>query len=849
MQAILRRKMRRELRANWLRYLALGLVIVFAMYIIVSLIGAADTVILGTRQHAAQNRVEDGQFTVFVPLTEAERTELSRLGADVEPAFYLDYAQDSGCVLRVFRLRQTIDLAEPEAGLLPDREDQIALEKRFCEANGLHVKDRITLAGKTLTISAIVTSPDYDTPFRAMGDSTVDSANFGTAFVTDAAYDQLQKTNLALQAEEYVYAYRLRGETTHAALRSHLKALRFDPAKVDDPWFQSYWKQLWSERDELLSGAAELADGNRALSDALTELNDRINEDTFLPLKLVLPGELLEAIDALERSGGELADGAKTLEDAISEVADRYLEADLSNLRSFTAAEDNPRIGGAADDVVINKYASIAAGVIIVALLGYVISVFVIHTIESERSVIGTLYALGVRRRDLMRHYLTLPVLISFLGGLVGTLAGYSSLGVPLQTADTYAYFSVPTLDTVVELPVILYGVIMPPVIAALVNLVVIRRKLSAPALQMIRNEDSARHVSELDLKNLAFLPRFQLRQMLREGRSALGVVLGIFVCLLLMMIGINAYVLCLHVGHNNVADTRYAYMYLYKYPEATVPEGGSPAYAETLKKEVLGYNLDVTVLGLEPDNPYFDAHPPASQSRVAISSAMAQKYGLSVGQPLVLRDEQNDRSYAFTIERVVDYSPAFFVFMDLDAMRELFDKPEDYYNTVFSSHALSIEPGRLYNVSSKQDVEKAADVFVNLMYSMVYTMILASAVIMAIVMYLMMKVMLDRSAQSIALFKVFGYRRREISRLFLSGNTVLIALGILVCIPLSKRIMDALYPYLVSNVACGIDLHMAPWVYAVLYLACMLIYAIIHALLVRRIRQIPANEILKARE
>ena len=849
MQAILRRKMRRELRANWLRYLALGLVIVFAMYIIVSLIGAADTVILGTRQHAAQNRVEDGQFTVFVPLTEAERTELSRLGADVEPAFYLDYAQDSGCVLRVFRLRQTIDLAEPEAGLLPDREDQIALEKRFCEANGLHVKDRITLAGKTLTISAIVTSPDYDTPFRAMGDSTVDSANFGTAFVTDAAYDQLQKTNLALQAEEYVYAYRLRGETTHAALRSHLKALRFDPAKVDDPWFQSYWKQLWSERDELLSGAAELADGNRALSDALTELNDRINEDTFLPLKLVLPGELLEAIDALERSGGELADGAKTLEDAISEVADRYLEADLSNLRSFTAAEDNPRIGGAADDVVINKYASIAAGVIIVALLGYVISVFVIHTIESERSVIGTLYALGVRRRDLMRHYLTLPVLISFLGGLVGTLAGYSSLGVPLQTADTYAYFSVPTLDTVVELPVILYGVIMPPVIAALVNLVVIRRKLSAPALQMIRNEDSARHVSELDLKNLAFLPRFQLRQMLREGRSALGVVLGIFVCLLLMMIGINAYVLCLHVGHNNVADTRYAYMYLYKYPETTVPAGGSPAYAETLKKEVLGYNLDVTVLGLEPDNPYFDAHPPASQSRVAISSAMAQKYGLSVGQPLVLRDEQNDRSYAFTIERVVDYSPAFFVFMDLDAMRELFDKPEDYYNTVFSDHALSIEPGRLYNVSSKQDVEKAADIFVNLMYSMVYTMIIASAVIMAIVMYLMMKVMLDRSAQSIALFKVFGYRRREISRLFLSGNTVLIALGILICIPLSKRIMDALYPYLVSNVACGIDLHMAPWVYAVLYLACMLIYAIIHALLVRRIRQIPANEILKARE
>ena len=127
--------------------------------------------------------------------------------------------------------------------------------------------------------------------------------------------------------------------------------------------------------------------------------------------------------------------------------------------------------------------------------------------------------------------------------------------------------------------------------------------------------------------------------------------------------------------------------------------------------------------------------------------------------------------------------------------------------------------------------------------------MIAASAVIMAIVMYLMMKVMLDRSAQSIALFKVFGYRKREISRLFLDGNTALILLGTLVSIPLAKIIMDAMYPYLVSNVACAINLHMSPWVYVVLFFGCMLIYAVIHAMLVRRIRKIPANEILKNRE
>ena len=849
MQRILQRKTLRELRANALRYLALGLVIVFAMYLIVSLIGAADTVIVGSREHEEKNRLEDGQFTVFVPLTEGELAALTRQGVSVEPMFCRDYARPDGSVLRLFRLRREIDLAECETGRLPTSEKEIALEKRYCETNDIHKGDTIELAGEMLTVSGIVTSPDYDTPFRSMGDSTVDSANFGTAFVTDGLYERLAGGGQALQAEEYLYAWRLNGAMSQSRLREQLKELRFDPEEVSDPYFREYWEQTWGERDDLLRGADELADGNRELSEALSDVHRTMTGDELVPVRPYLPEELLAAMDELAEAGAELAEGSGEMRDAVREIADKYLSEDLSNLRSFTAAEDNPRIGGAADDVVINKYASIAAGVIILALLGYVISVFVIHTIESERSVIGTLYALGVHQRDLLRHYLALPVCISALSGLLGTLLGYSRFGVPLQTADTYAYFSVPALDTVVELPVILYGVVMPPVIAALVNAVVIRRKLSAPALQMIRGEEKHRDVTRIDLKNMSFLRRFRLRQLLREGRSALGVVLGIFVCLLLMMIGINAYTLCLHVGQDNIADTKYEYMYLYKYPEATVPEGGSPACAETLKKEVLGYNLDVTVLGLEPDNPYFDARPPKSQSRVQISSAMAQKYGLSAGEALVLNDEQNDRSYAFTVDSVVEYAPAFFVFMDIGSMRELFALPEDYFNMVFSDRELPIDSGRLYSVSSKADVVKAADVFVELMYSMVYTMIIASAVIMAIVMYLMMKVMLDRSAQSIALFKVFGYRKREIRRLFLDGNTVLIALGTLVSIPLAKRIMDALYPYLVSNVACAINLTIAPWVYGVLFLGCMLIYAVIHALLVRRIRRISANEVLKNRE
>lgn len=49
----------------------------------------------------------------------------------------------------------------------------------------------------------------------------------------------------------------------------------------------------------------------------------------------------------------------------------------------------------------MNKYAGLGVGVILMALLTYVISVFVIHQIQRESSVIGALYALGAKKKIL----------------------------------------------------------------------------------------------------------------------------------------------------------------------------------------------------------------------------------------------------------------------------------------------------------------------------------------------------------------------------------------------------------------------------------------------------------------
>ncbi len=748
MQKVLRKRVLRDLKENLFRYIALAFLIIMGMYVIVSLIGAGYTIIDNGETHDEANKIEDGQFSVFVPLSDEEISRLEDVGTEVEQMFYEDYDVMDGKTIRVFANRENIDLVECDEGNLAEADDEIVVEKRFSQVNDISVGDTIQIAGNEFKVTGIGTSPDYNALFKEMSDTVVDSKVFGTVFVTEGAYDKLHATGESVKTETYLYAFRLKGKTT-----------------CDD------------------------------VKDALEDIK----------------------VDA--------------------------------NITSFVTSDDNPRTGGAADDQQINVQAGYFFGVLLMLLFTYVISVFVVHGIEKESSVIGALYALGVKRRDLMMHYLTLPVIVTTVAGIIGFLIGISNVGIPVQMADAYAYYSIPAMDVKIPPILIVYGIVMPPLAAIVVNYFVIRKKLSQTALSLIKNEVKQPKGSNVNLGDMGFVGRFRVRQMLREMRTGLTVVIGMFIALICLMLSLNTATFCSKVKKQNVEDTHYEYMYTYKYPTENPPEGGEAAYAKTLKKEVYGYNWDVTVLGLSKNTKYFDVDLKDGKNRVAISLSFAEKYGYGVGDEIVLHDEENDIDYGFTVDSVTQYTPAFYVFMTIDDARELFGAGSDEYNVVFSDKDLGVDPARLYATATKADIESAAGIFADQMRSMVVMIVIISTLIFVVVMYLMMKVMIDRSAFSISLIKVFGFRTKEIRKLYLDGNFFIIAIGAAICLPLAKFIMSAVYPSLVSNVNCGVQLTFAPWLWAVLYCGIIVLYFIINRVLVGRLNKIVPAEVLKNRE
>ncbi len=536
--------------------------------------------------------------------------------------------------------------------------------------------------------------------------------------------------------------------------------------------------------------------------------------------------------------------------------------AESGGLLRFTESDRNPRIGAAVDDVQINIRASLTAGVIVLILLAFVISVFVVHSIDRESAVIGTLYAMGVKKGELMLSYTWLPVLVCLAGGVLGTALGFSPAAFLLLGESAYSYFSIPDICPVLNPWLAVYGIVLPALSAFLVNYLVIRSRLGSTALSLMRGTEKHRKVSRLKLGSLTFARAFQIRRLLREKRSCLALLAGMFVSLLVLDLGLNCYMFCRNMERDYAEDTKYEYMYQLMYQPDSVPEGAYPAFAESFSGESAGYELEVTLLGLTEENPFFpEISSGKDQSnernnaqerevnRISISSAVAGKFGLKTGDRIGLERTSDGKEYSFTVAEIVPYSAGLYSFMDIGEMRRLLDKEEGYYNVLYSRKSLDLETQQIYALTTREDIVKTASVLMENMTPMIGTMIMVSALLFLIVLYQMIRIMTDRAALSISLMRLFGYRDKELGKLYLNGGLAVAGIGAAVLIPLAKWIMDLIYPSLVANVACGPDFAWPGQMYISVYVGILLCCLAIQRMLASRLRQITPTEVLKRRE
>ena len=523
-----------------------------------------------------------------------------------------------------------------------------------------------------------------------------------------------------------------------------------------------------------------------------------------------------------------------------------------SALISITSRADNERMTSYAADLDTTLSISILMAVLLAVLIAFIISVFMTHTIDEQSAQIGTLYALGIRRREMMKQYVLLPVAVIFLGGVIGIIAGYLLCGV--STANNAANYSYPEISSTFYPIALLYGIVLPTLFGYLINHIIISRKLKSEPLSLLRKTRKSLKPSKVKIKSKNFNRIYRIRQFLREKVVYIVLFVGCFysLCILVfaftMFSGLNNYV------ESCTKDVKWSYMYTLN--SMPTDHAGEEDAEQAVMKSVSAYNtyaeknLNLSLLGIDKDSKYFDFDADCGKDEIIVSDCAAKKFNWAKGDEIELVNNKDDSVNKFKIKNVVEYSASLLVFMPKDNVRSIYGFNEDFYNVLLSDKQLDkLDIKYVQNLTRRSDIEAAAHTLMDNMQVTIIVSLGGAIVIFVAVLYLLLKHVIDKSSFALSLMRIFGYRDKEVDRIFVNSNFIIVVIAALLAILVGKPYIDSIYPTFITDIDLGLSYSFKPVIYLLIIAIILVSYLASTLMLKYKLKKIDYTQVLKERD
>lgn len=536
----------------------------------------------------------------------------------------------------------------------------------------------------------------------------------------------------------------------------------------------------------------------------------------------------------------------KEVSDELMEVVAQNAYMEGNQLNTYIPRYANSAINFAGDDMGSDKSFMLILLYILIVILAFVFAVTIKHTIAKEASVIGTLRASGYSKGELLRHYLALPVLVTFVAAIVGNILGYTVFKNMVETMY-YGSYSLPTLIIVWNSEAFILTTVIPLIIMIVVNVVAIMRSLGYTPLQFLRHDLSSRKQKKLTkLPNFSFLHRFRLRIILQNKSSYVTLFVGIFFAFILLLFGMMMSPLLDHYQDEVISNQIAEYQYILKMPVETENEEAEKYSVNTLKITMDGYEEeDAMVFGIAEDSAYIHADIP--EDGVYISDGFAQKFKLKTGDTVTLREAYGRTKYTFTVEGTLVYPATLSVFMSEKMYADTFDVEEEYFNGYLSDEELTdIDETLISSCITEDDLTKTSRQLDVSMGKMFYMFNVFALVLFILIIYLLTKLVIEKNTNAISMVKILGYQDKEIAGLYLLATTWMVVIFMLISMFLATKVIDVLYFEMMKDYSGWLTLYVEPTVYIKMFIAGILSYLFVAVLQMHKIKKIPMDEALK---
>lgn len=517
-------------------------------------------------------------------------------------------------------------------------------------------------------------------------------------------------------------------------------------------------------------------------------------------------------------------------------------------VESFVPEYLSQSIHFATDDIGKDKAMFVTLLYILIVIIAFAFAVTTSDTISKEATVIGTLRASGYQKSEIIRHYLSMPLLVTLLAAILGNVLGYTLFRHVVGNLY-YASYSLVSYEVVWNASAFLVTTVIPLVLIAIVNFVAIARKMSLSPLALIRR-DITKHKRKkaMRIPRFSFMGRFRIRVMLQNIPGFVTLFVGICLANVLLLFGVAMNPL-LEYYEKEVLDNQIAdYQYVLTAPVET--SWLAEKYSlMSLKMTDTEDGEEISVYGLEEKSAYFGKELAADE--VLISDGIRDKYGFHAGDTIRLKDRYLNEYYSFTITGVYDYPASLCIFINREAYNETFKTAEDYFTGYFADEELSdIDDAFIMSKITSEDLTKMTRQMKTSMGSTFYLFCAFAVALYLILIYMLAKVVLEKNTTSISMVKILGYNSREIRRIYLSA-TGIVAMGSLVLsLPVSYWILGAIYHPMMKSVMTGwLTYYVEPYVYLIMLALGVVTYYAVELILYRKIHRIPMDEALKSAE
>lgn len=544
----------------------------------------------------------------------------------------------------------------------------------------------------------------------------------------------------------------------------------------------------------------------------------------------------------------------KMSDDFMSALITQSIKAE-NDLEDYVPEYLNQAVHFAPDDMGSDKEMGGVLLYILVLVLGFVFALTIMSTITKESTVIGTLRASGYTKGELIRHYMSMPILTTFFAAIVGNILGYT-LFKNIVVSMYFNSYSLPAYRTYWYYEAFIKTTVIPVIIMVLINLITVSYMLRLSPLKFIRRDlKTSKRKKAVRLPRFKFLSRFRLRVLLQNIPNYIVLFVGIYFVVFLMSFAFGLPTTLDHYKQHATDDMFAKYQYVLKSSEdddgneiTTCVESAEKFSMETLYTiDGKRVNEPVGIYGMDKESKLIPLNGKVSGNEALASSAYADKFNLRVGDEVTLKARYTDDEYTFKIVGTYDYISSVCLFTSLDGFNEVFKNAEGSFNGYLANEEIKdIDAKYIAMTITEDDIMKVSNQLDHSMGNYMNYFKVICLAFAGILIYLLTKVIVEKNENSISMVKILGYYNGEIASLYLLTTTVVVILSSIVSALLGTKSLELVWRIILYRMDGWLPAYVPVSSYVYMVLMVLAAYVLIMFIDYRRIKKIPMDQALK---